>query len=294
LDAGFAPYLVRIARLSTHLLAMSGAARDYSLSEMTSSLTWLYFVDPEWVRQQLIPRFDPASSDAEPAWSGYQYDQNQANSSLFALLKPYFLSVFVWLSRWRWEDAALRHFTELLVLYCFWHQSDGRYITYAEVRITLQQTTDAGRTHAAWMLTRIVKNQHVWPTFGRPFIENAWPRERRFQTSATSRQLADLARAADDGFPDAVRAVLPVLVPVEHVDMILHDVTDDSVNEGASAKLHQRFPEAFLALLDRLIDHDAHSCPYGLGNALHAIAEAAPPLRQDARWRLLSEIASRE
>jgi hypothetical protein len=105
--------------------------------------------------------------------------------------------------------------------------------------------------------------------------------------------LADLARAADEGFPDAVRAVLPILVPVEHVDMILHDVTDDSVSEGAGAKLHQRFPEAFLALLDRLIDHNARASPYGLGTAVHAIAEAASPLRQDPRWRRLSEMASR-
>lgn len=275
------------------LLAASGSARDYSVSEIASHLGFLHFVDPEWVGEYLVPRFDPNGPDAEPAWSGYTYDQNRASPELFSLLKPYFLTVFPCFSKWRGDDGTLRHFTELLVMYCYWNQEGGRYISYAEARAILQKTIDTGRVHAAWMLTRLVKDQCVWPTFGKPFLENAWPRERRFQTSATSRQLADLVRAAGDDFPDAVSAVLPILVPAEHIDMILHDMTDDSAGDGGGAKLHQRFPQAFLALLDRLITRETRSIPHGLGPAVHAIAEAAPALRQDSRWRRLNEMANR-
>lgn len=276
------------ARLST-----PGPARDYSLSVMASDLGWLHFVDPEWARVHLLPLLDPAGVDAEPAWNGYTYDQNRASPELFALLKPHFLAVFPWLCRWRWDDGALRHFIELLVVYCYWHQNGGRYISYAEARAVLQQVTDMARAHAVWTLMRVVKDQRVWPTFGKAFLENAWPRERRFQTDATSRQLAELARGVGDEFPDAVATVLPLLVPVEHIDLLLYDATEASAGEEDGATQPQRFPEPFLALLDRLIDGETRSPPHGLAVALHAIAEAAPPLRQDPRWRRLSELASR-
>lgn len=277
----------------TELLTASGSARDYAVSQIASDLGWLYFVDPEWVREYLLPRFDLAGPDAEPAWSGYSYDQNNASPELFSLLKPHFLNAFSWFSKWRWDDHALRHFTELLVLYCYWHQNGGGYISYAEARAILQQTMDVGRTHAVWTLVRLVKDQHVWQTFGKPFVENAWPRERRLQTAETSKQLADLARAADEEFPDAVRTALPLLLPLEQVDTILYDEVDDSSGEETAAKLHQRFPEDFLILLDRLVSHQAVLPPYGLGAVVDSIAKAEPRLRQDSRWRRLNEMANR-
>jgi hypothetical protein len=276
----------------TRLLASSSAGRDYSISEMAASLTWLHHVDPDWTKECLIPLLEPTGPDAEPAWSGYRYDQ-QAHPTLFALLKPYFLNVFPALSKWRWDDGALRHFSELAVVYCFWRRTDERYLTYSEARMVLQQSTDIGRSHAAWMFARIIKTEHAWDAFGREFLLNAWPRERRFQTSSTSTHLAEAARAADEQFPEAIDAVLPFLVPMEHPDVLLHDMADDSSAENAEQKMLQRFPESFLALIDRIIGRDSLSPAYGLGAALHALAECAPALRQDPRWRRLNDMANR-
>jgi hypothetical protein len=274
------------------LLAATAAGRDYSISEMTSSLTWLHNIDPDWARERLLPLFEPTGPDAEPAWSGYQYDR-QAPPSLFALLKPHFLKIFPPLSKWRWDDSALRHFSELVVVYCFWRQTDGRYLSYSEARALLQQSADVGRSNAAWMLARIVKSEHAWQSFGKQFLLNAWPRERRLQTSSTSSHLAEVAGAAEDDFPDAVNTLLPLLVAVDHPDVILHEAADESSSEDTGSKPHRRFPEAYLALIDRLISRDPISGAYGLGSALHALAEAAPPLRQDPRWRRLHDIANR-
>jgi len=277
----------------TELLSASGIARDYGVSAIVSDLGWLYSVDPGWVQEHLLSRFDPGGAGAESAWSGYSYDQNQASPGLFSLLKPHFLNAFSWFSKWQLDDSSLRHFTELLVLYCYWNQNGGGYISYAETRTVLQQTTDVGRTDTAWALVRLVKNQRVWLSFGKPFVENAWPRERRFQTGETSKQLADLARAAGDEFPDAVTTLLPLLLPVEHVDTFLFDEGEDSAGENVVPRLHQKFPEAFLALLDRLIVAETASPPYGLGAVVDSLAKAAPHLRQDSRWRRLNEIANR-
>jgi hypothetical protein len=276
----------------TELLASSRAGRDYSISEMTSSLTWLHHVDPDWAKEHLIPLLDPTGPDSEPAWSGYQFDR-QAPPLLFALVKPYLLNLFPTLSKWRWDEGAIRHFSELVVVYCLWRHTDERYLSYAEARTLLQQSTDVGRSHAAWMFARVVKSEHVWQSFGKEFLLNAWPRERRFQTGSTSSHLSEAARASDEDFPEAVKALLPFLVPVEHPDVLLHDVSNESSPEDADKKLLRRFPEAFLALIDRLIGRDSLSPAYGLAAALHALAESAPPLRQDPRWRRLNDIANR-
>lgn len=275
-----------------HLLAASNRGRDYTISELTSSLTWLHYVDPEWSIAHVIPLLDPAGADAEPAWSGYQYDR-QAPPPLFALLKPHFLKVFPALSKWRWDGGAIRHFSELVVVYCFWRTTDERYITFSEARALLQQSTDEGRSHAAWMLARIVRSEHAWASFGKEFLLSAWPRERRLQTGSTSTHLVEVARATHADFPEAVEIISPFLVPVEDPDIVLRDVAGESSEGEAERALLRRFPETFLSLIDHVIRRDSRSAAYGLGPILNVLAESAPPLRQDPRWRRLNEIANR-
>jgi hypothetical protein len=72
----------------------------------------------------------------------------------------------------------------------------NRYISYAEARVALQQATEDGREHAIWFLTNIVRDLKGWKKIGKPFIQQAWPRERKFQTSASSRNFAHFAEEA--------------------------------------------------------------------------------------------------
>ena len=143
------------------------------------------------------------------------------------------------------------------------------------------------------MLARIIKSEHVWESFGQEFLLSAWPRERRLQTSSTSTHLAEAASAADEDFPEAVRIVSPFLVHIEHPDALLHSATDESSEGDGERALLRRFPEAYLTLIDRLIGHDSLSPAYGLGALLNALAESAPPLRQDPRWRRLNDLSNR-
>jgi hypothetical protein len=112
-------------------LSAPGEGKDHAISELATHLTLLHYLDPDWVRQRLISFFDPTHLDSEPAWSGYAHDSNQAaGPELFTLLKPHFLIVFRFLTKWHWDDNPQRRFTELVVVYCFWHLNDGRYISY--------------------------------------------------------------------------------------------------------------------------------------------------------------------
>ena len=267
-----------------------GEGSDHAVCATTRRLRWLYYLDPDWVRDRIIPMFKLVHPDAEPAWNGYLHNRTLPAPELFALLKPHFLGVSKHVSRWYWDDGPARRLHEFLVIACYLNQKDGRYVSYEEARVALQQSDDESRAHALLFLAKIVKDQRAWKSLGKPFIQLAWPREARFQSEATSRQLAVVAEESGNHFSDVVRTILPLLVPVERLDFLIYRMTKER-EEGAHPEL--KFPTPMLALLDRLVPDDPRVAPYGLASVVNMIADAAPHLRQDHRWRRLHGIVNR-
>lgn len=262
-----------------------GDGADYAVCETTVRLRWLYHLDPKWVTDRVIPFFDLAHSRSEPAWNGYLYTTELPEPTLFALLKPHFLKAFSHSSSWAWEDGPINRLNEFLVVACLWYLKDDHYISYAEAREALQQATEDGREHSIWFLMRIVNDLKKWRTFGKPFIQKAWPRELKFQTATSARNFVHLAEEADNNFPDVVKTILPLLGPTDRSDMLMFNAT------RGSDPLVTRFPEPALALLDRVIPHEPRMPPHNLRQMLDMIVAAGPALRQDERWLRLDNLA---
>jgi hypothetical protein len=85
-------------------------------------------------------------------------------------------------------------------------------------------------------------------------------------------------------FPAALAAVLDWLQPIEHTDFV--------VNTLHESGLPERFPEAALRLLDRVID-DQPWAPRELTQCLIVISQASPALLQDQRYQRLDEYSRR-
>ena len=221
-------------------LSAPGEGTDHAVCETTLRLAWLHYLDPDWVRARIIPLLDPDRHSAEPAWNGFLHNTQMPGPELFSLLKSHFLRVFPKAALWRWNDEAIKRLNEFLVVGCYWNLKSGQYVSYAEARAALQQATDEGRSQAIWLLTRIISDQGDWKKFGKPFIQKAWPRERRFQTASSSQNFARLAEEAGDHFPDVVKTILPLLGPVDHVDLLIyraktkHDEEETQASFGIS------------------------------------------------------------
>jgi len=272
------------------LLRLPGEAGDHVASTVTFKLRWLYGIDPSWIRSEIIPLFAPDHPLAEPAWNGLLWDTQFAGPELFALLKRDFLRAFAGASTWRWDDNdAFNRLVDRLLIACYWRRNNGGYVTYAEARVALRLVNDEGRAHAIQFLATAFSDERWWVSFGRPFMQRAWPRESRFQTPSVSQQLAFLAEQLDDQFPDVVRTVLPLLVPVEQLDMTTYRAL--AADEGSP--LAARFPRDMLELLARLIPDEPRIVPYALEKTLETIAGASPRLRADPRWKRLSALATR-
>jgi hypothetical protein len=132
---------------------------------------------------------------------------------------------------------------------------------------------------------RIVNDLKKWRSFGKPFIQKAWPRELKFQTATSSRNFAHLAEAAGNNFPDVVKTILPLLGPADHPDMLIYGGTRDG------NALADRFSEAMLSLLDRVIPNEPRMPPHNLRQVLDMIVASDPSLRDDERWLRLDALA---
>ena len=271
------------------LIAAPGEGSDHAVYTIARQLKWLDSIDPEWTRRTIVPWFNLKHSATEPAWNGFLFNNNRPpEPPLFSMLKPDFLKAFSYASEFNWNDDVSRNLHEFLVTGCSWHQDDPAYISFDEARRALQQTDDKGRAHTIWFLSTVAHSKE-WASFGKLFLEKAWPRELSFQTARTSRSFLWLLEEAGDLFPEVLQTILPYLVSISQGGTFVYGLTKPKGEEGS--ELPRRFPDATLALLDKLVPDNPDQIPYNLDVAVEMVAEAKPSLRQDQRWRRLNDLA---
>ena len=280
---------VRLERL----VNAPGEGADHAVCVIADRFEWLLHLDPEWTRHFIIPWFDPDHPWSEPAWNGLLRRHRCATPELLSLLKTHFLGVFSRAKAWKWNDDGLRVLHEFLVQGCLRSGEDEAYLTYPEVRLALQTTDDSGRVQCIEYLYDCIERNHVsWHDFGRPFLEEAWPKESRFQSEDAAITLSQIAEVSGDHFPEAVQTILPRLVPIYGDRGFLYRAVSGGGTE--EFELATRFPKATLALVNKLVPNNPPGRLSNLDLILDKIAEAKPTLRQDRRWRRLKKIARLE
>ena len=280
---------VRLERL----VNAPGEGADHAVCVIADRFERLLHLDPGWTQNFIVPWFDPDHPCSEPAWNGLLRRHVWATPELLSLLKTHFLNVFSRSKDWKWSDDGLRVLHEFLVQGCLWSDDEEAYLTYSEVRLALQTTNDSGRVQCTeYLYDRIERNQVSWHDFGKPFLEEAWPKEIRLQTEETAITLSQIAGVSGDHFPEAVQTILPRLVPIcGDRGFLYRAVARDGT---AEYDLATRFPEPTLVLVNRLVPNKPPERLSDLELILDKIAAAKPILRQDWRWRRLKRISRLE
>ena len=271
------------------LIAKSGECRDHVVHVITRDISWLNYIDPAWVSETVVPWLELDHELAIPAWSGFLHSTKLPRPELFSRLKSNFLAVIVQASRDSWDGPLIQRAHELLVQGCLWHQDGEKYISYGEARAAIRDTDDTGRVYCLNYLARVVREDNKqWRRFGKPFLENAWPKELSCQSESTTKQFALLAEFAEELFPEVVKTVIPLMGPASlPISLRYLSKRDDDV-EGTEIAI--RFPEHTLSLLDALVKDDPRQAPFQLDPVLELIGDSRPALRQDSRWRRLKSI----
>ena len=230
----------------------------------------------------MIPWFRPDHDRSEPAWNGILSSPWASFWPLFGEIKDGFLNLPTRMYEWGWRRETERYCEEIVGLAL----ADGCRLSFEDARRCLRRIRPEGREHVIWFLGRVgAKNDDGWRKLVIPFIREAWPNERRYRTSGTSKVWLSLLCDTGDAFPDVLDAVWNHLGDVDWRQAML---------AGAMESLAQRFPRQTLDLLDRVAPDEVGEVPYGLSTVLDLLVEAAPALIGDPRYSRLHRLAAKQ
>ena len=118
-----------------------------------------------------------------------------------------------------------------------------------------------------------------WGNRVKPYLRDVWPKTQNVASVSIADSFARVCVAAEDAFPEALGEVYRWLQGVAYPDRIVHRLHE--------VKLHKRFPEATLKLLDRIVSENAYWPPSDLEDCLRTIRTKVPELEADHRFRKL-------
>jgi len=272
------------------LLEAPGDGADHAASIVGYRLKRLMFIDPGWTQARLVPMLAFDHPASEPVWNGFLRN-SVPQSSLRVILKPLLLGLIPWVEKFCWErdssDAAAVWLGYMRLFSA--NGPDG--LTKGEMRSALRAMSDDSRNRFIFWLGRVgQQNSDGWIEQVIPFVNECWPRERRYRTAASMRAWIGLLDDTGDSFPSVYEEVKRFLVPLEMHDHPFYRFTREISGDTSIAA---KFPEAALDLIDRATPQALSRTPNELPKILESIAESGSHLRSDPRYLRLVGLVER-
>lgn len=273
------------------LLAVSGEATDHAVSITMRKLSWLFYVDPVWTQDRLIPMLSFDHPSSEPAWNGFLHSSKAPWAPLVEIIKPFLLQLFPWIEAQSWKR-------DLSEIAAWWLGSMRVYrsdmpdgLTRKEMRSVLRAMSDDTRCQFIFRLGRLgQEDTDGWTRYVIPFINDDWPRERRFRSLRLTRAWIGLLDDTGSCFPAVYEAVKSFLIPLEKNENLYYRFTREINDEQP---LTVQFPETTLDLMSRVTPSYSARLPYQFPHILAMIAETDPSLTTDSRYLRLIDLVER-
>ncbi|MDH6148857.1 MULTISPECIES: SIR2 family protein [Paraburkholderia] len=273
------------------LFAASGEGSDHAVSIASAQLNWLMFVDPAWTEERLISMLAFEHPASEPAWNGFLRSGQVPRPPLAEIIKPLLLNFFPWVEGFSWDRDLSTVAAEWLGFMRVFHPNEPSGLSRREMRSVFRAMSDDTRNRfISWLGLVGQKNENGWAKHVIPLINEDWPRERRYRTSASMRAWIGLLDDTGDSFPAVYDAVKKFLVSVETNDHPFYRFTREINEEKPITAL---FPEATLDLMNRTTPQVLTRPPYELPKVLALIAETEPDLTSDPRYLRLIDLVER-
>ena len=273
------------------LFAAPGEGADHAVSIATRNLNWLMLVDPDWTQERLIPMLALDHPASEPAWNGFLHSGQPPCRSLAQVIKPLLLDLFPWVERLSWDRDRSTVAGQWLGFMRVFRPDEPSGLSPREMRRVLRAMAEDTRNRFIFWLGQVGKqNENGWTEHVVPFINEAWPRERRYRTSASTRAWIGLLDDSADSFPVVYEAVKKFLVPVESKDHQFYRFTREVNDEEPITTL---FPETTLDLMNRVTPQVLTRPPYELPKVLALIAETNSSMTSDPRYLRLIDLVER-
>ena len=273
------------------LFALSGEDSDHAVSIVCRKLNWLMFVDPAWTKERLIPMLAFEHPASEPAWNGFLHCGREPWSPLAEIIKPLLLDLIPWIEGLSWDRDLSNVAAQWLGRMRVFHTNKPSGLSQGQMRSVFRAMTDDTRNRFITWLGQVGQaNENGWVNHVIPLINEDWPRERRFRTSASMRSWIGLLGGAGNSFAAVYEAVKKFLVPVETNDHPFYRFTREINQE---IPITARFPEATLDLMNRATPQVLTRPASELPKVLALIAETESNLTSDPRYLRLIDLVER-
>ena len=279
-------YSSRFARL----IVATGEGSNHAICILSQQVNWLDYIAPGWVKEKMIPWFKMGHPACEPAWNGLLSQSEFPVCSVFEQVKESFNHLFPEIYSWNWGEYTERKAHAWVVSACVLSSKESAGISFDEARGCIRNMKSRGHVQVIQFLGRVGReNDKGWTKYTIPFVENAWPKEKRFHTEKTTGAWVSVLERAGDGFPDLLGAVRAYLRPTSSMRFGLLTLTR---REDDEVSIATEYPQQALDLVDLVVPDSPDDAPYNLAEVLSVLTEAKPKIVSDQRFARLETLAA--
>ena len=273
------------------LLAAPGEGSDHAVAILVRQLRWLYYLDREWVMERIMPWFVFDHPASEPTWNAYLSAAKFPQVEIGQSLKPLLLEIFPRIYEWNWDRDLTKIAAQMIVELAIYRQGEPDGLSTGEARKCLRDMSESDRRDVVFRLGQIgQRDDGGWSSHVIPFIENTWPRERKYRTSEMVPSWINLLDETGNEFPIVLQSVIRFLAPVEQESHWLYRFSREVGGQEPLTVMH---PSAVLEMLDAIIPVDPQAAPFELASILELIEATDPSLARDRRYFRLIDLVER-
>lgn len=257
---------------------------------LVRALSYFDAVDPEWTNTNLLPALFVGHAEFQTLWQSRAHG-TIGSARLFNALKPHMLEHFQMQAL---SDHDFEGLVAQLLSVGIWHKQGNAkdyQLTAAEIKQALSIGPDSVRQHASWSFWHMMGEEdgqpkdraERWRKVVGPLFREVWPLDASLRNEGISRNLVLMALESETAFPDAVDAILDVVIPYQLYSLSSSLRLDQEHNE-----LVKQYPVAFLKLANGLIDPGLYPVPDDLAGLLaDCVAAKRDVLNESSYIRLL-------
>lgn len=250
-----------------------------------SRLSYLFAIDPDLTRLNLLPHFrwERDETEALAVWQGFGW-QPHLDPLLWNEIKTDFLSCFQ-VGRINQLGKTIGSLAQALAAAGLHFGIDDlpRHATHGAIS-RMDPETRAGMLH--WIVGALTRGDDpaadpdtVWAEKVKPWIQKFWPRDPHIRSSTEARPWVEMALATNEAFEDAVATVSSFIRPSENSFVL---------SELAASQHLIAHPRPALKLMDAFLSPNGPFWDFDdLRHVLQRILASDPTLRDNpvfARW----------